>query len=219
MTLLPHPYAEQAALELAHRDLAVFRIEPWSRIAEIGWQKTATTDPDRIRSLFAHGGNIGVACRASRIVVLDLDRHPGGPDGVAGWDALCARHEQTPPTTFTVATPNGGLHVYFQAPGGATITSSSGQRPGLPAGIDVRAPGRRSGGYVLGPGSQTQAGRYRVARNAPLLDLPGWLATALAAAPPARPRGCRGKAPRTNPGFRHSVIPTSSRRGPHRPRP
>lgn len=178
----------QAALDLAQRGLAVFPIEPWSRIPPIGWQKSATTDPDQLRDRFAwfsrsinqaSPANIGVACRASRIVVLDLDRHTGGPDGIAGWEALCARHEHPRPVTFTTVTPNGGLHVYFRAPAGSTIPSSSGKRAGLPAGIDVRAPGRRSGGYVMGPGSQIQAGRYRIARDAPLLALPVWLAATL----------------------------------------
>jgi hypothetical protein len=178
-TALPHPYAVPAALDLARRGLAVFPIEPWGRIPGLGWQKTTTTDPTHIRARFANGGNIGVACRASNIVVLDLDRHADGPDGIAGWEALCADHEENPPATFTAVTPNGGLHVYFQAPAGATITSSSGPRPGIPAGIDVRAPGRRSGGYVMGPGSQVDAGRYRIARDAPLLPLPTWLTAAL----------------------------------------
>jgi hypothetical protein len=192
-TAFRHPYVMEAALDLAQRGLAVFPIEPWIRRPQIGWQKTATTDPALIERRFAwfarftnqaSGVNIGVACRASNIVVLDLDRHTEGPDGVAGWEALCADHQQTPPTTFTAVTPNGGLHVYFQAPADATITSSSGLRPGLPPGIDVRAPGRRSGGYVMGPGSQVKAGRYKIAHDAPLLALPPWLANLLQDATP-----------------------------------
>lgn len=174
MTSVPlaHPFAVPAALDLARRGLAVFRIEPWARIAGIGWQKSATTDPAQVSDRFAAGGNIGVACRASGIVVLDLDRHANGTDGVAGWEALCAEHGQV--ETFTVVTPSDGRHVYFQVPSDAGITSSSGARRGLPPGIDVRAPGRRSGGYVLGAGSQTEAGRYRIASDAPVAPLPEW---------------------------------------------
>ena len=35
------------------------------------------------------GANIGVGCRASGVIGLDLDRHDGGPDGVAVFAALC----------------------------------------------------------------------------------------------------------------------------------
>ena len=179
MTSLPlaHPFAVPAALDLARRGLAVFRIEPWSRLAPIGWQKSATTDPAQVSDRFARGGNIGVACRASSIVVLDLDRHGDGPDGVAGWEALCTGHDKL--ETFTVVSPRRGYHVYFQVPPDVVIASSSGFRRGLPPGIDVRAPGRRSGGYVLGPGSQTEVGRYRIANDAPVAPLPEWVAARL----------------------------------------
>lgn len=187
-TSLPHSYVMQAALDLAQRGLAVFPIEPGSRLPQIGWQKTATTDPALIDARFAwfarftnqaRDVNIGVACRPSNTVVLDLDRHADGPDGIAGWEALCAEQEGSLLATFTTVTPNDGLHVYFQAPASRSITSSSGPRPGLPPGIDVRAPGRRSGGYVMGAGSQVAAGRYRVGRDAPLLPLPSWLSERL----------------------------------------
>jgi hypothetical protein len=177
-----HPFAVHAALDLARRGLAVFPIQPWRRVPEPGWQKAATTEPGRVRPQFAGGGNIGVACRASGIVVLDLDRHADGPDGIAGWEALCADHGET--ATFATVTPNRGLHVYFTVPVGTVITSSSGPRRGLPPGIDVRAPGHRSGGYVMGPGSQVEAGRYRIAHDVPVAPLPEWIADRLRAASP-----------------------------------
>src|SRR6266568_4804959 len=34
--------------------------------------------------------NVGVGCRASSVVGLDLDRHAGGPDGVAAFARFCA---------------------------------------------------------------------------------------------------------------------------------
>lgn len=183
LTAAPHPYAAQAALGLARRGLSVFPLPAWGRVPGPGWQKVATADPERIRELFVSGGNIGVACRASRVVVLDLDRHGDGPEGVVGWEALCVQHRQEQPATFTVLTPHSGLHLYFRAPVGTVITSSSGHRRGLPPGIDVRAPGRRSGGYILGPGSQVaNAGRYRIARDVPVAPMPEWLTRVLAAA-------------------------------------
>lgn len=186
MTLAPpHPFMVDAALDLAARGLAVFPLPVWGRVPARGWQAVATTDPAAIRALFADGGNIGVACRASGVVVLDLDRHDDEPDGIVGWKALCVSHGQAPPETFTVVTGRRGLHLYFRVPAGAVITSSSGPRAELPPGIDVRAPGRRTGGYVLGPGAQVEAGRYRIACDVPVAPLPRWLHQVLV---PACPR-------------------------------
>jgi hypothetical protein len=64
-----------------------------------------------------------------------------------------------------------------------TVLSSSGRIPG----IDVRGPGRRTGGYLVGAGSLTAlvgGHRYRLARDRPILPLPPWLITVLT--PPKR---------------------------------
>jgi hypothetical protein len=44
----------------------------------------------------------------------------------------------------------GGLHLYFTAPPVWVMVNTIGF---LGPGVDVRAPGRTSGGYVIGPGS------------------------------------------------------------------
>jgi bifunctional DNA primase/polymerase-like protein len=122
-------------------------------------------------------GNVGVGCRASGVVGLDLDRR-AGVDGVAGFAGLCERHDVAWPNTLTVATPSGGRHLYFRA-GGRRILSLSGDRCRLGAGIDVRGPGARSGGYLVGPGSTVSGGSYRVSDDLAIGELPLWLADLL----------------------------------------
>jgi Bifunctional DNA primase/polymerase, N-terminal len=119
------------------RGLAVFPIAPGQRKAPPGWQIRASTDPGQP---WPPGSNVGVGCRASGVVVLDLDRK-NGVDGVATLQRLCAAHEQPSPQTFTVATANGGLHLYFTAPPARVVVNTIGI---LGRGIDVRAPGRMS---------------------------------------------------------------------------
>lgn len=53
----------------------------------------------------------------------------------------------------------------------------------LGPGIDVRDPGRRSGGYLIGPGSTVDNSRYVITRDVPILELPGWIATQLTTIP------------------------------------
>jgi len=168
----------RAAADLIDRGLAVTPIPPGARIPAPGWQARATVDVADVRAWPA-GVGVAVACRASAVVVLDLDRH--GVDGVTGWEQL--RHAgagDDQELTFAVATPHGGLHLYYWCPPGQIVLSASGARSPLGLGIDVRAPGRRSGGYVLAPGTSTPAGAYRVAVDRPVRMMPGWLVRILA---------------------------------------
>lgn len=148
---------------------------------------------------------MGVSCGPANLVVLDIDAHaarvpdrdrllPGIeiPDQVnlsglaSGFDtlALLAAYRRCPDpaqdeTTLRVRTPSGGLHIWYVNPEpGVRFRSStgSGTRTALAWQVDVRA----HGGYVVAPGTRTQAGVY-----APLgavrdpAPLPGWLAAEL----------------------------------------
>ncbi len=165
---------------LLRRGLAVFPLPPGSKRAAPGWHRQCTTDP-AAASRWPARSNTGVGCRASAIVGIDLDRHPGKPDGVASFARLAGEHGPGWPSTFTVATPSGGLHLYFAVPAGLAVPSIVGIWPG----VDTRGPGLRTGGYLAGPGSVVGGRRYEIARDDPVAELPGWLAALVT---PARQR-------------------------------
>jgi hypothetical protein len=104
-------------------------------------------------------------------VVIDLDVAKGGQgSGRAAFAALCERAGVPWPVTYTVATPSGGLHLYFRADPQRKITNSTG---GLPPLVDVRG----AGGYVVGSRSVIPGGEYQVCGSVrALASLPGWLA-------------------------------------------
>ncbi|UNZ22310.1 bifunctional DNA primase/polymerase [Streptomyces sp. 891-h] len=164
-----------AAADLARRGLAVFPLPPGGRRPTGRWQSLCLTDPERVQELWCAGDNIGVGCRASKVVGLDLDIDGDG-DGETVLTELATSLGQDWPKTLTVRTPSGGLHLYFRVPSGCTIGSSSGGRTALGSGIDVRGPGRRSGGYLVGPGSTVNGKRYVIERDVPLVGLPEWIA-------------------------------------------
>lgn len=172
---LPDP---RPALELG---LAVFPLPPESKAPPPpGWQRDATTAP----AAWPPGSNIGVACWRSGVVVLDLDvpgpGHRTRAHGQATLAAACAVRGRPWPRTLTVATPSGGRHLYFRAPAGVVIGSTSGGTSGLGEGIDTRGPGAGGrGGYVVGPGSVIGGRRYEVIDPAPIAELPGWIAGVL----------------------------------------
>jgi Bifunctional DNA primase/polymerase, N-terminal len=175
------------------RGLAVFPLPPGGKRPDPGWTRRVTTDPEVVAATWPAGANVGIGCRASGVVVLDLDRHPGGPDGVDSWITAFQRAGQSWPYSLIVRSPTGytperrGLHLYFRVPAGVVIGSTSGGVTALGPGIDTRGPGRRSGGPPVGPGSLFGGGRYEIALDAPIAELPDWL-TELLTQPPVAPR-------------------------------
>lgn len=179
----------------------------------------ATTDPVAVRALFAAAPNAagyGIACGQGphRLIGIDLDADTTGPatrqatgaatatvtgaataasagaarapdahaDGALRQLAL--QHLFTIPPTLTVLTPGGGRHLWLTAPAEVVVPSSASR---LAPGVDVRG----TGGYLIGPGSLTPHGTYRLApgtAHLPPAPCPRTLLRLLA--PPARP-ACR----------------------------
>ncbi|MFI0192170.1 bifunctional DNA primase/polymerase [Streptomyces sp. NPDC017082] len=191
-----------AALDAASRGWHVFPLIPSDKRPSIrDWETRSTTDRERIARCWTHAPyNVGIAAGPSRLVIVDLDRpkHPGDTppadwaehgvtDGADVLAVLCERHGQPfPADTYTVRTWSGGTHLYFAAPEGEPLRNTAGDSArGLGWKVDTRA----VGGLVVGAGSTFAGHRYTVARDAPVAQLPGWLAELLRPAPlpPQRP--------------------------------
>jgi bifunctional DNA primase/polymerase-like protein len=170
------PQVLDQARAAIRRGLAVFPLPVGGRVPERGWQRLATLDEAVLPELLA-GHGVGIGCRASNVVALDLDVHDGDGPGVLA--ALADRLGEQVPATFTVTTPSGGRHLYFRVPADCTIASSSGDRSPLGPGIDVRGPGRRSGGYLVGPGSLVSGRSYVILHDVPVMPLPEWIGSRL----------------------------------------
>ncbi|MEV6316805.1 bifunctional DNA primase/polymerase [Streptomyces sp. NPDC051776] len=120
----------------------------------------ATTDPETVLALFAAAPwatGYGIACGRAphHLIGLDLDVK-NGTDSLASLRRLACEHGFTVPRTVTVLTPSGGRHLWLTGPPGRPVPNSAGR---LAPGIDVRG----SGGYLVGPGSYTTWGVYRLA--------------------------------------------------------
>lgn len=166
------------------RGLAIVPLPPGAKgPVPRGWQRAATTDPDRLTA-WPVGANIAIGCWRSNVVVLDLDvPGPGHRTTVSGIDSLtaaCAAHGQPWPRTLTIATPSGGRHLYYTAPTDVVIGSTSGGTTLLGEGIDTRGPGAGGrGGYVVGPDSVVDGCRYQIVDDRPIAPLPAWITTLL----------------------------------------
>ncbi len=148
----------------------------------------ACSDPERVGRYWpSDQHNVGIACGPSRLVVVDLDTHghlpedwrqlPGIRDGRDVLAQLAEWAGKPWPSTYMVATANGGWHLYFTAPEASGIRNSASLLGPL---VDVRG----AGGYVVAAGSRVDGKPYETARcrrygTAARMDLPA-----------ARPRGC-----------------------------
>lgn len=149
-------------LELQGRKL--FPCLPGDKLPALnsGWQTRATNDASQLDAW--NGGmdnlNWGVACGPSGLFVIDVD-----PAGLPAWNALQERSPDLKAAVsraYTVKTPRGGFHFYFEGYGPTTASAIA---PGIDTRggyMDDRTGKMKSIGYVVAPGSRTIAGAKTV---------------------------------------------------------
>ena len=133
-----------AALEYASRGWPVLPTRPWEKApcTQHGFED-ASTDPGVIARWWRRwpAANVGIATGSPAVDVLDVDTKPGQPSGFPALNRLKAAGLLAGAQAI-VATPSGGLHLYFVGTG-----QQCGRIPQL--GLDLKA----RGGYVLAPPS------------------------------------------------------------------
>lgn len=136
--------------------------------------------------------NIGIACGASDLVVLDRDPTC---DEKTFREWLTAN--DWPLDTYQVKTPRGE-HFYYRQPNGTKYTNGTKklqQELGLPKGVDIRG----VGGYVVAAGSFIQekqerpGGAYLVQADLPLAQAPDVKGPRTDSVPPTAGRDRRGQ--------------------------
>jgi len=153
----PRGIALARALAYAGRGWPVFPCRPGRKEPDTphGF-KDATTDPGTITDWWTAvpGRNVAIATGTPGPDVLDVDVRPGGSGYQALWRLRHAGLLEVP--VAAVATPSGGLHLYYPGTG-----QPSGRLPGCH--LDFKA----AGGYVLAPPSAVTGRHYRAVRYPP----------------------------------------------------
>jgi putative DNA primase/helicase len=126
-------------------------------------QSDATDDANQIHEWWTlwPNANVGVVCRPSGIVVLDVDPRNGGDETLT---ALIEKSDALP-VTLTADTGGGGQHYVFQHPG-VKLPAHAGP------GIDIK-----DDGYIVAAPSLHVSGKRYAWRDeeAPIADMPDWL--------------------------------------------
>jgi AAA domain/Bifunctional DNA primase/polymerase, N-terminal/Primase C terminal 1 (PriCT-1) len=165
------------ALAIARKGPNVFRLARGTknRFIDTRWAQDATTAGDlgatsdlaEVFDKFA-GGDFNIGVRTDGLIVIDVDAHKGGLDSLPALGPLSP--------TYTVRTPNGGLHIYYRAPEGVQF---SGTVEKLARGIDTRS----ARNYVVGAGSEVGGKPYTVESDAEIVPAPDHLIRRLTLAP------------------------------------
>lgn len=153
------------ALAFANAGIPVFPCEAGGKrpTTKNGF-KDATTDIGQIDKWWSenHAYNLAFCPADAGLFVIDID--PGADLSIL----------QLLPRTYTVRTPRGGYHLYFEGVG----KSSAGK---IAPHVDTRS----AGGYVLAPPSNIGGKTYNRETDAEYSPLPAWVNEAIAAAPTA----------------------------------
>ena len=156
-------------LALTAKGCAVFPLKANTKDGQhlASWAREATTDAATIRGWDRRwpGANWAIHLGRSGLLVIDLDRHPNAPDGVAAWARLCDEHPGLDTETARAFTPSGGQHRYYRVPAGCDVST---MRSSLAPGIDVK----KGVGYVLCPPSVVLGRPYRWAPGGHVAMLP-----------------------------------------------
>lgn len=140
-------------------------LKKYSKIPSIAWGTNDILPFDDTETGY------GIDTGRSKLVVIDCD-NKNGVDGFVAFNKLADENDD-PLNTFTVETPNDGMHYYYLCPPDIRVKSSVSK---LAPGIDVRA----IGGYIVGPGSVIKdknghQKEYIVSDNSDIEELPQWL--------------------------------------------
>lgn len=172
------------ALEYAERGWAVFPLVPRGKtpLVKTGF-KAATADVHQVSAWWTQwpDANIGIACGASGLFVVDID----GEEGMASWMALANEHPKSR-ATLLAQTGGGGFHVIFRACGLGNSASHLGPK------IDTRG----DGGYIVAAPSVHPSGAlYQWINDLEPADTPAWIVARLGGEASSRPRAPRSAAP------------------------
>ncbi len=127
-----------------------YRVFPLRAFTKVPWQNThgvhdATTDDAKIRQWWDHAPNANLALATGEgMLVLDIDAYK---EGCAFSKEHLAELELQSVDQPRARTPRGGIHLFYRAPEGISLTNSAGK---IGKGLDIRS----DGGFVVAPPSR-----------------------------------------------------------------
>ncbi|KRM73032.1 bifunctional DNA primase/polymerase [Lacticaseibacillus brantae] len=98
--------------------------------------------------------NARIAFRTVDFLVVDIDEHTDGEDGIQSFRDYYAEHPEQFPETLSQTTGSGGTQLFYKKPAGIEMTQVIGWLPG----VDIKA---HVNNYVMVAPSPTTKGGYK----------------------------------------------------------
>ncbi|UUV97992.1 bifunctional DNA primase/polymerase [Vagococcus luciliae] len=210
------------AIELQKQGYSIYPLSPGTKIplqGSNGWND-ATNDLDQISNWWEEDSsrNVGLMLKDHHFIVIDLDRHDKGMDGVENCKKLWSKYDMFPPT-YVEATPGNGIHFFFKLPDGVEISQETGAFKEL-FGVDEAGNGR-SGidvityGIPIAPSIMTNGTKYISLDGKTLNDTamaPGWLIDLLQGGKPIKVENYRPVS-KTNTAMKLDLITSGAGEG------
>lgn len=166
-----------SAVALFDAGYAPFPCAANTKIPILKWTKEYATEREQVADWWTAfpDDNIGINCKESNLLVVDLD----GDEGIGEFEELWQRYEHGGyrDCTRVSATPKDGEHLWFNQVADPLRNTTKLLTPH----IDTRG----AGGMILAPGSQIDGRWYRFVNDREPSDLPRWLEKKLRALEPA----------------------------------
>lgn len=108
------------AIKLANQGIYVYPLYPGSKVPPKGGEYNATISVDTINGWFAENTdtNLGVNLQRSNLVVIDLDQHGTGNNGIISWSNYLKNNGpryMNSLRTYIEATPRHGFHIFYKS--------------------------------------------------------------------------------------------------------
>ena len=194
-----------SALALYEEGYAIFPIARDSKTPIVKWSEDWAASRNQVVEHWTAcpEDNIGINCKESALLVIDLD----GREGIENFTALWQKHERGRIRRYTrcSTTPNAGLHVWFDMPyDPLPLRNSVGM---LAEHVDTRG----AGGIIVAPGSEIDGRWYALLNHLPVAPCPTWLVAKLRRLEPPLSVRLRPVTPWSEPYSRMMLAEVSSR--------
>jgi Bifunctional DNA primase/polymerase, N-terminal/Primase C terminal 2 (PriCT-2)/Family of unknown function (DUF5906) len=184
-----HPNNLRVALGLAAAGLPIFPVkvtynenkQKWEKVPLVAnWHEEASTDKQKLCGWWQDFKEAlpGIELGRADLVMVDADRHNGGPDGIKNLAELTIGHVPLPDHPIS-ETAGGGEHHYFRQWAREKYRNTQSK---IAPGVDTRG----DGGFAVAPGSIRSdgkrwgpAGLAAAYRTGTIPLLPDWIAAEL----------------------------------------
>ncbi|WP_353990022.1 bifunctional DNA primase/polymerase [Pediococcus argentinicus] len=124
--------AMNKAIELSKLGIESYPIVPGGRTPYKGsnGQKDASMDIEQLKKIFKPNDNVNINLATSSLLVLDVDRHTKGENGLDALGELVKQQGDFYGDTYWEATPRNGVHFFFRT-NGEKLNSKTDLKNGL----------------------------------------------------------------------------------------